>query len=311
MKPFKITLLFALAAAVLLSLAGCMSFSISSTYDNADKYSAGNAEFSEGISALDIDWSSGTVNVTRHDQNTVSVSEANSADLSEDRRVHTWLDGKTLHIRFCKSGDISFSESTEKKLEVRLPRDLKLDSVSYSCSSADTCFEGIDANDFKADSSSGKLELKDCSAKAFSLDTSSGNILLSQKGEADKITVDTSSGSVEMDLETVKDIKLDSSSGDRRITAGKAEYVTSNTSSGRTELTFGSTPTEIKHESSSGDIILRLPKDAGFKAVVDTSSGKFSSEIPTAMEGDTYTAGSGSCRISADTSSGDIDIRIA
>ena len=55
---------------------------------------------------------------------------------------------------------------------------------------------------------------------------------------------------------------------------------------------------------------LFLPKAAGFTLRLDTVSGKFRSDFDYSIpKGDTYVSGDGSCTVSADTVSGDIDIR--
>jgi len=327
MKGSKLIMLFAAAAAALTSLVGCFAFSVNMSYSNADKYSPGNREFSEEIREIDLNWSSGEVSVIRYDKPTVSVSESNTDDLSEDKRVHTWLDGKVLRIQFCKSGKISFGND-KKELLLKLPKDLKLDKLSYNGSSADAVFDGIEAGDFSADSSSGKLDLRGCTAREFVLDASSGNIILDQKGTSERIEAtassgdidlriesvehleaETSSGKIEIEAETAREMSFDSSSGKKVIDVENPGTVRSESSSGNTDMTFADMPESIDIKASSGDVTLRLPGDAGFKAVIDTSSGDFVSEIPTSKDGSTYTAGSGSSSISADTSSGNVTIK--
>lgn len=330
MKKFKLGLLIASAAAALTALAGCVSFQINSTYDNADKYSAGNKTFTEEITEIDLNWSSGKVYVSTHDENTVTVTEENTDKLEDSKKVHTWLDGKVLHIQFCKSGEVSVLRSTEKNLEVKLPKNVKLTSFKYNGSSAETSFENIDTDTFKADSSSGKLDIRGCTSKEYDLETSSGEIYLDSKNESDMVTAEASSGDIELilgtvkslnvstssgeitvDAESVKDLDTDSSSGDKSIRIGSADTVKSDASSGKTKMTFGSMPTNTKIEASSGNVTIYVPKDASFRADIDTSSGKFSSEIPTSKEGSTYVAGSGSNKLTVDTSSGDVEIKAA
>ena len=330
MRKIKAGALIAVAAAALAALAGCVSLEISATYDNADKYSAGNQTFTSEITEIDLNWQSGKVYVTTHDENTVTVTEENSDKLNDAKKVHTWLDGKVLHIQYCKSGEVSVIRNTEKNLEVKIPKNVKLSSFKYNGSSADTSFEKFSTDLFKAESSSGKVDIRDCTSKEFELDTSSGDIYFDCKGDAEIVTAEASSGSVELnmgnvkslnvstssgeisvDADSVKDMDLDSSSGDKSIMLKSADTVKSYASSGKTKMTFGSMPTNTKIEASSGDVTLYVPKDSSFKADIDTSSGKFNSEIQTSKEGSTYVAGSGSCKLSVDTSSGDVDIKIA
>ena len=61
-KPIILTLGLAF---MLCCLAGCVG--IGNTYANADKYSSGDLDYDGEITALDINWSSGSVSVSHHD----------------------------------------------------------------------------------------------------------------------------------------------------------------------------------------------------------------------------------------------------
>lgn len=330
MRLLKIGLLFTAAAAALTLLSGCVSFHINNTYDNADKYSSGNQTFTSEVTEIDLNWSSGKVYVSTHDENTVTVTEENTDKLEDSKKVHTWLDGTVLHIQFCKSGEISVISKAEKVLEVKLPKNIKLSSFKYNGSSADTSFENFRSDFFKADSSSGELDVRGCSAKEIELESSSGKIFVDHKSDAEtlnaeassgdielilgnvkSLNVSTSSGEISIDAKTVKDMDLDSSSGDKNVSVESADTVKSDASSGKTKMTFGQMPANTKIKASSGDVTLYVPKDSSFKADIDTSSGDFESDIPTSKEGSIYVAGSGSNKLSVDTSSGDVKIKAA
>ncbi len=292
------------AAAVLICFSGCSM----NTYPNADKYTVGNREINDKIKNLDIDWVSGDITISFHDSDTVKVEERCSDDLKDSKKLHTWVDGDTLHVRFCKSGEMMLFKTPEKDLEILLPKDTKLSEMSLDGSSCDCDVRDLTAETIKADVSSGDLKFIDCSADTFDMDTSSGNVTIVQKGSSDSINIDTSSGDAEVTAEKVGKVSFDTSSGDISVNVGKADRISTDASSGRTEIKVDEMPSKIKVDSSSGDVTLRVPRSADFEAEIDTSSGEFYSELSLSKNGDTYISGSGGNEISIDTSSGDISI---
>ncbi len=309
MKATKIIATALTSAFLLGSLCSCVS--IGNMYDNADKYSAGNTEISGDVENLCIDWQSGSVTVSYYDKDTVSITETCDTELSEERQVHTWLDGKTLRIHYCKSGENFTLTNSEKKLEVKLPKNTELKSLSYDGSSAGSHFDSIYAENFSVDTSSGAAQLDNCSADIFDIDASSGNIYFTQTGVSSKINVDTSSGSLSLTADTVAELNTDSSSGKMELDIASADRITTECSSGDVELRLGAMPSETIMDASSGDITLWIPKDAGFTAEVDTASGSFDSEVAFTKKGDTYVFGSGDSKLDIDTSSGDVTIKAA
>ena len=298
-----------LTAVMIFSLTSCVANV--NLYDHGDSYTAGDFETSSEVTALDIDWSSGLVNVSHHDKDTVSVTETCNVELKDSQKVHTWLDGKTLHIRFCKSGESFNLTNAEKKLEVKLPKTIELEKLSYDGSSAEARFEDISATDFSVDTSSGDVTLSDCSANTFNIDSSSGDIILSQKGETEKLSADSSSGTLTFDAEKIGELKADTSSGKMKFNIGCADKVSTDSSSGDVELRLGAMPAETVMDGSAGDVRLYLPKDASFTAEVDTASGDFDSELSLSKKGDTYVCGDGTNTLDIDTSSGDVKIFFA
>ncbi len=303
----KAALIAAGISLMLTSFTGCFSFG--STYRNADKYSAGDLDYSGEITELDINWSSGSVNVSYYDGENVSVTESCKKDLSDAKKVHTWVDGKTLHIQFSKSGEAFVFEDYKKELEVKLPKDTKLSKVSYDGSSADTVFDEIKAEEFDIDTSSGNVSLNSCEADEVTADTSSGNITIDLTGDCDKIITDASSGDVTVTAGEVKTAKFDSSSGKIKADLKSVDELSGDSSSGNMTFKTGKTPSKMSLDTSSGDVTLYLPEDGDFTIEVDTSSGDFESELSMSKKGDTYSYGSGDGRISIDTSSGDITIK--
>lgn len=310
MKAVKLILITAAAALAALCLTGCVT-NIGCTYANADKYTAGNLTTEQEVKALDIDWLSGSVTVSHHDLTTVTVTETCSKTLSDEQKVHTWLDGSTLHVRYCKSG-VSFNlTNAEKQLEIKLPQGVRLDSLNCDCTSAKTDITDIAADSISVDVTSGHVTLSDCSAGKYAVDATSGDITLTAKGDSEQFKADSTSGKITVTAENIKDIHLNSTSGDTQIAVQKAGSVFADSTSGSHTMSFGAVPEKTDIDTTSGNVTLLLPKDAGFKIETDNASGKFASDFPLIKDGDTYTAGSGENQISVDTVSGDIAVKTA
>ncbi len=295
-----------LAISALACLSGCSG----NIYSNADKYTSGDREIDEKIEQIDIDWSSGSVNVSRYDGSCVSIKETCSDDLKESKRVHSWVDGKVLRIKFGKSGEMFMFSSPDKKLEVRIPKDMELTDVKLDGSSCDSEIKDIEADHIYVDISTGDVEVIDCKAKSIDADSSSGDVYISQQGSSDTISADTSSGEVEIKAEKVKKMNVDTSSGKVTADVQQAERVDVDTSSGNVELTFSSVPSDLSVDTSSGDVTVYVPKDPDLEVEIDTASGDFYSEPSCSRDDDTYTYGSGGNKFDIDTSSGDIKIKI-
>ncbi len=288
----------------------CLGSCSMNNYSNADKYTTGDREISEKISKIEINWLAGDIKVSLHDKDTLDVSESCDKDLKESRRMHTWVDGDTLHIQFCKSGEMMVFETPKKDLYLSLPKNSELSEFSIDGSSCDCKIDGITADTINSDLSSGKLEITDCKANKIKSDSSSGDVEIELDGDADSISADSSSGSVSITAAKVGNIDVDTSSGKINIDVKEADKVAADASSGDMKFQFENVPKKLRVDASSGDVTICVPKDADFEAEVDTSSGEFYSELALSRDGDTYTAGSGSNSISIDTSSGDVNILV-
>lgn len=305
-KMFKmIALVLSAAAAVFTS--GCTNLPIG--FANSDQYSAGDFQTDSAVTALDIDWTSGSVTVAHHDQKNVTVTETCNVSLRDDEKVQTWLDGSTLHIRYCKPGINFHLPDARKELEILLPNGMELDTLNCDCTSADTTFSDISAKAIAADVTSGILQLSGCSASDFEIVSTSGDVTVDQKGSADTLKVTSTSGKLLITAETVKTLKLHSTSGDTELSVQQSDSVSAESTSGNETLHFGAMPASVNVDTTSGKAALFVPGSADFKAAVDTASGKFDSDISLKKDGDTYTAGSGSNQIRIETTSGDIAIK--
>ncbi len=307
MKKMMKKLALILSAAAMVCAAGCANPAVA--YEHADQYTPGDFSTNSTIRELDIDWTSGIVAVSHHDQPDVTVTETCNASLKDEQKLQTWLEGSTLHIRFCRPGVNFDLKNADKKLEVKLPNGMELETMKCDCTSADTSFTDISANSFHADVTSGPLQLSGCSADHFHISSTSGNITVDQKGKSETLKATSTSGKIRITAETVKDLNVSSTSGDADVSTQQSDSVAATSTGGDETLHLKSMPASVNVSSTSGKVSLFVPEHADFKASVDTASGSFDSDISLKKDGDQYTAGSGANQLKIDTTSGDITIK--
>lgn len=316
MKRRNMTIATLMMSAILtVSSTGCMQlFSASSNnYSNADQYTAGSTEFDgTQVDTLDINWIDGSVSVTRYDGDTVTITESSEKELTEAQTVHTWLDGSTLHIQYCKSGELLTGKNLEKSLEIQLPKDLELKKVGVEAASTDTVVEDISAKEFDVDIASGTTKLQHCSGDSFSIDSESGDTIVEQVGESIEITVNAASGKVSVTADTVISTNVGTASGAVCLNLKDTKTVDANTASGNVELHYLTIPEKTNVDTASGDVFVYVPAEADFAMEVDTASGNFTTDMALKKSGDTYIIGNGTStsKMTIDTASGDVNVAV-
>jgi DUF4097 and DUF4098 domain-containing protein YvlB len=196
MKIFRTMLTAALTVMMLICLSGC-SVKLNYNYDNADKYIPGDREITEKIENIDIDYMAGNVTVKGDKTTAVTVMETSKTEIDDKLKVHTWVDGSTLHVKYCAAGKGLSIKDLKKTLEITVPADVKLSDLSIDASAGDV--------DVTAESI-GKL----------AIDISSGNMKLSADKVPEKSEIDAAAGNVEiyMPEKTDMTLKADISAGD-------------------------------------------------------------------------------------------------
>lgn len=159
--------------------------------------------------------------------------------------------------------------TTQKELTVVLPEKMKLEKITVDTTSADVNCKDIIADTAEFSSTSGDIEVTGAQMKNFDAQSTSGKI------KAGKIS---------------------------------AKTIMTESTSGKVSIECTKTPENMDVESTSGDVTVKLPENAGFTADIDTSSGKFESDIPVKMNKNSYIAGDGSAQFKIETTSGDVKI---
>ena len=296
-----------LGAAV--TLAGCgVTFGSSVSYTNADKYTAGNREITDKIDTLDIDYISGEVTLRTTDRNALNVEERARKELYSEQQVHTWVEGSTLHVRYCAAGNGIDLNNLEKRLTIEIPSDWELGDVAIELTSGDVICRDLETVNFDCSASSGDMDVE-VSADTIRMDATSGNINLVQKGESREISIEVSSGNVCGDIENVDSLSVSSTSGNVDIECKSAGSFRSDTSSGTGNYSFEKMPESIASEATSGDLTFFIPSNPDVTVRVDQTSGDFNYDLSFAKDAEKYIAGNGTNRMDLSTSSGDIYLK--
>lgn len=309
MTKIKYLIYAAVFTAVLLCLVGC-AFGIRThyLYKDGEKFTAGDRVITEKIETIDIDYVKGDVRLTAGETGEITIRETSEKAIEDKLKVHTYVDGTTLYIRFAASEKRLDFYDLEKQLEITVPNNITFDRIKINMSSGDVACTGIKAETVEAEASSGCLAVN-CEAKKIEMKASSGNLTLTQTGESDSVVLETSSGKIRAELGNVRKLSAEASSGTVRIYANAVEELTAETSSGDQEYRLVNVPKKSRVKASSGDVTMYLPMETNLTAALEVSSGDISYEQQFAKRGDSYVCGDGSSQMSIETSSGDITFR--
>lgn len=296
-----------IALAAMCGLTGCSYFG-SVTYANSDQYSVGDTEITDKIENIEVDWPSGSVSVVSHSGNTFLLSEKAEEGMPEDLRVHWWLEGTTLHVKFAASGaSLRLSHTWHKDLTLTVPEALSFDDVVIRAASAEINASDLAAETLRVSTASGNVSIS-CAANTIKLNSASGNIQLNQRDNADAVCIDTASGEINVNLSQADTVYFESASGKIKVTAASVDSLSAKTASGDISCELEAAPSECKLRAVSGAVTLSLPEDSDFTANISTTSGDFESDFALKKDGRTYICGSGSADIDIDTTSGDVSI---
>lgn len=296
MKKAKMAVALLSAVGMALCLAGCRVSNHAGglsdiSYADSEQYIAGAAELTETVERIDIHWPVGSVTVKSHGADTVSLSEESAKELTDDARLHYWLDGATLHIQFCQAGKWLLDEM-EKDLTVLVPEDLTLAEVEVRSLSANLCLDGIQADRLTVGTTSGDMRFTGCAVTEL-------------------VSTGTVSGRLEAELaQPLKEFSGDSTSGAFQVSAPAIENFSSSSVSGGVSLDLEEAPKTLDIHTTSGNIDLVLPEDAAFTLDYDAASGELSSGLPYTMEDGRYIFGDGTGEYVIGAVSGDVRITV-
>lgn len=239
-------------------------------YEDSENYVAGDTELTGIIENIEINWMSGNVTVLTHSTNTVSISEKSVKELTENTKLHYWLENTTLHIKFLACGKWDLSEY-KKDLTILVPEDLVISNLKVSTLSAN-------------------VKLNDCAVtELVEVNTLSGNINAKFSAALNKFEGESTSGAFTVSAPSVSRFEV--------------EVV-----SGAVNLSVQKEPAWLDIDTTSGDISLIVPDSASFTLDYDTTSGDISSELSYRKSAKKYIFGDGKGEYKISTVSGDARI---
>lgn len=296
--------LLTLLLALTVTLCACGS-TVSYSYADAGRYTAGGTAISGTVDSLDIDWIDGSVTIAYHQANTVEIAETAKKNLSDAEKLHWWLDGTTLRVKYAKS-DVRVSGNLQKSLTVTLPENMNapMKSVEIAAVSASVHCRPLYAETAALTAVSGRIDAE-CAANVLNASTVSGKITIT--ASANKIILSSISGAVEADVGHAEKADISGTSGAVRLTAVEIKQLKIDSVSGSVDAALQKTE-GVEASTVSGAVRLSLPKDLGFTADFSTVSGSLKNEISAERTGNRCVQGDGRVTISVSTVSGGLTL---
>ena len=263
-----ITLILALTLALCPTLL-LTSCGAKTEYDNYDKYTPGDWAQTLLISAINVEWIKGKVEIVSHSYGYLACSETSESELSDEVTMHWYYDGTTLNIKPSASGTYT-DKIPEKTLTIYVPG-------GYS-------FSDIDIKTVTAD-----VSVEESGANFIEIETVSGNVSLQLDGKSQELDVETVTGEVNISSSVSKSIEISSSTGN-------------------VNLYNKVVPEETEIETVSGKIDYKLSEDSAFVLKCGSVSGSISNAFGEVKNNGEVVINNGTKSIELNTVSGDITI---
>ena len=258
---------------IALTLLGLMTLSLTSCgthvghYANADKYLAGNQTYTEEITAIDIDWISGSVTLVE-DETITGVKVEEVTDLEKEKEwVHSYIDNGKLMIKFF-AANTWCSRLFDYTKELTVTYHPGLESVNVDLTSGSLKAESITAKDVNIDMTSGKANINNIVADNVDVDLTSGDIEIKDV-TAKEFDADLTSGTITVGFTAIDDASFDLTSGKINMTIpedGASVKVSKTSGSVKTErecsidnnlYKFGTGSANIRVSMTSGKVIIK------------------------------------------------------
>lgn len=246
---------------------------------------SGEAVISEKITALEVDWTSGSVRICAYGGNEIILRE--TAQDNEANRLRYRVENGRLRVRDRKR---SFMSVSNKSLEILLPAEIAnaLSSVDMDAASAEITMEALIAEKLEIDTASGDVTATACSFT--------------------EVDYDGASSECRMENCTIGEFEMDAASGDA-VLSGSIGELSFDSASGNLTVTTTVAPGKIDVNTASGDVDLTIPADAEFTLEYDSLSKDCNiSDFVGSISDDRFICGSGSAKYQFDTASGKLSL---
>lgn len=212
------------------------------------------------VNSIDLDWTSGNVEIFPSTDNTLRIVESSNRDLDENEKFQYTLENGRLNI---EHGDWNFkfsflvfgSQSTS--LKISLP------SKQYE--------------ELKLKITSGRMSVEDINTKTADFSMTSGKIEVSRVTAAE-MSLKLSSGRMEVENSTASNLVTNQTSG-TLVAEGKFDEIKTQLTSGKLELETSVLPRETSIKLTSGKAELKLPENNGFTLDYKKTSGSIKSDF--------------------------------
>lgn len=177
-----------------LSLCACTGGIIAVGGDTGS-WNVGDSLIKEEVTAIEIDWASGSVDVIYSDMEEVTVAEITTEDLKDSEKVHWTLDGTTLKITYCaEKVGIHTTSIGEKRLTVAIPDGVVLDKLEINSASSQIT-ASVNAEKMDVNSASGNIRIHADSIGELDVDSASGDVTATLTA-FDAVDIDIASGDI-------------------------------------------------------------------------------------------------------------------
>ena len=262
---------------------------------------------SDEIRSLDIDWPCGKVEILVTGEDKIALSETASVPIPDNQRFVKSIRGNELVIEYMPEQILQLSVP-DKVLTVYLPEAYaaQMQTIKVSVASADCTVSGITGDKFVFDSASGGLQAADMILNYLSADTASGNVTFS--GSVSEIICNAASGDIQIHQTNANGkAEAETASGEITLTGAYAQ-VDLDSASGKVSVSSSTAIRELEIDTASGDVSLRIPSNSAFELEFETASGKFISDLPVSLRGDSYTLNQGGPEFEVSTTSGSLTV---
>lgn len=273
-RLLPIILVLSLAIAACLALAACGDlYNYQCSYANADAYTVASSGSATAIENIDIDWYNGSVVVK-------TVEAGGKLSFKEITEGEETTDDTTMHY-LVDGNTLRIRYCVSGKISLG-----KLKKYLYVDVPANLTLKKVEVANV-----SGDISISGVTAKEVDVDNVSGATRI--ECFANSIKVDTVSGVAYVESDADK-IDLD-------------------TVSGAATIICRTTPSKLNVDTTSGDVLLRLSGDTGFRMKFETVSGVFMNAFSsnTVTQGDSYVYLGGECSYEVNSVSGKLIIEKA
>lgn len=252
-----------------------------------------------GIDTINVHCVSGKIIVEEGDPHAALTGSVLSNN-QKDSYLAVEKNGSTLTVKFDSNVVFPQTISSNVTLSVTLPKDV-LANLNVTGASADAQITGLDLQDMRVDTASGRTNVSFCTGDTLHIGAASGRINVSD-AQFSRIDAGSTSGTVSI-LDSAGDVSATCTSGNVE-TENITGSVKAGSTSGTVRVTNVTGDVDIKNTSGSayvlqeqkeigdihvglisGTVEVKLNSDAAFDLDIESTSGGFSTDFDETVSG--------------------------